>query len=98
MTSPALVDIFAAALAKIPGTVKGTTSSINLPTNNKDLNQSVNTFVTSNTAAGVTIQSFYVNNQLSVLTSAAPAAGSVAQSWFSPKIAVGAFKYVNCIG
>ena len=62
------------------------------------MNQSVNTFVTSITGGGVTIQSFYVNNQLSVLTSAAPAAGSVVQSWFSPKIAVGAFNYVNCIG
>ena len=98
MTTPALVDIFTAVLAEIPGTVKGTTSSINLPTNNKDMNQSVNTFVTTATAGGATMQNFYVNNQLSVLTSAAPADGSVVQSWFSPKIAVGAFKYVNCIG
>ena len=98
MTTPALVDIFSANLALIPGIVKGTTSSINLPTNNKDMNHSVNTFVTTLIVEGKKAQNFYVNNQLSVLATAAPAAGSIVQSWFSPKIAVGAFTYVNCIG
>ncbi len=59
---------------------------------------SVNTMTTIASIASLTQRMLHVNHQLSWRTAAAPAAGSIVQAWYSPKIASGAFTWVNCIG
>ena len=59
---------------------------------------SVNTMTSIASIASLSQRMLYVNHQLSWKTAAAPAASSVVQAWFSPKIASGAFTWVNCIG
>ena len=59
---------------------------------------SVNTMTTTASVASLSLRMLFVNHQLSWKTAAAPPANSVVQAWFSPKIASGAFTWVNCIG
>ena len=96
-TTPALVDVFSTIRA-IPGLRSSSTTSVNVNTGSTAYALSVNTMVTTVSVLSITQKIFYVNHQLSWRTAAAPASGSIVQSWFSPKIASGSFTWVNCIG
>ena len=96
-TTPALFDYFSTIRA-IPGIRTSSTTSVDVPTGSTAYALSVNTMVSTASVLSITAKTFYVNHQLSWRTAAAPAAGSIIQSWFSPKIASGSFTWVNCIG